>query len=562
MALVCTVLAGISVGALLSGFLWVGVALWVLAYIGVLLAVSVNDGGWLPPTLYGAFAPATVILLVASVVLLVRTSAGPVFTVTVAVAIILAGLDGHLRRLNLYTGIRVSNLPGLEPRPRNTLLGRAYLAAALLVPPVVFFAAVARILGVDPDGVGTSVTVGIVMIQAITAFGVIIDTYYRRRVSRAEYERLPEVLSEYAPRFVFYWDAPSGTAYQVGMWVPYLQRVGVPFFIMVRNPNTFEQAVSQSFGSPVILARTMQDMDRLVPETLTTAFYANNGMKNVHFVRYPQLVHIQLLHGDSDKASSYNPITAMFDRVYVAGQAGIDRYVDHDVDIPLKKFRIVGRPQVEDISGANGPIRDIARPVVLYAPTWRGNYADASYASIPVAPELFERLLERGCQILFRPHPYCYRDDEYRPIIADLHRRLEEHRAETGIEHVYGEVAESEMSVVDCFNACDVMISDVSSVVVDFLYSEKPFALISMGKTVREFEAEFPLAKASYVMEEDRSNWAGALASLLRDDPLASQRSSMREHYLGDFPRNAYADGFTKEARREVARVPGSPKNG
>ena len=56
-------------------------------------------------------------------------------------------------------------------------------------------------------------------------------------------------------------------------------------------------------------------------------------------VRFNQLTHIQLLHGDSDKASSFNPVTAMFDRIFVAGQAAIDRYAANGVLIPRGEVR-------------------------------------------------------------------------------------------------------------------------------------------------------------------------------------------------------------------------------
>src|SRR5699024_5823339 len=133
-----------------------------------------------------------------------------------------------------------------------------------------------------------------------------------------------------------------------------------------------------------------------------------------------------------------------------------------------------------------------------------------------------------------------------------LHAKLDRHADETGTRHIYGEEAEKIMSVTDCFNACDAMISDVSSVVVDFLYSEKPFGLVSMGKDAKEFVEEFPLAEVSYVLTEDRSGWAHQLDSLLRSDPMTDQRRGMRVHYLGAFPSENYAEGFVDVARRQV----------
>ena len=74
---------------------------------------------------------------------------------------------------------------------------------------------------------------------------------------------------------------------------------------------------------------------------------------------------------------------AIYDKIYAAGQAGIDRYARHGVDIARSKFEIVGRPQVEQITRARGPIGSLEDVTVLYAPTWRGPYADSRVYSLP-----------------------------------------------------------------------------------------------------------------------------------------------------------------------------------
>ena len=39
------------------------------------------------------------------------------------------------------------------------------------------------------------------------------------------------------------------------------------------------------------------------------------------------------------------------------------------------------------------------------------------------------------------------------------------------------------MIVEDCFNASDAMVADVSAVLSDYLQSEKPYAIVSVGRT-------------------------------------------------------------------------------
>ena len=104
------------------------------------------------------------------------------------------------------------------------------------------------------------------------------------------------------------------------------------------------------------------------------------------------------------------------------------------------------------------------------------------------------------------------------------------------------------------------MISDVSSVVPDFLYSGKPYGLVTMTSTVEEFEQAFPLARSAYVITKDLTTLETALDGLLVEDPKAEQRKATREYYLGPFAPKNYADAFVEAARHvvNVERKPGA----
>jgi hypothetical protein len=93
----------------------------------------------------------------------------------------------------------------------------------------------------------------------------------------------------------------------------------------------------------------------------------------------------------------------------------------------------------------------------------------------------------------------------------------------------------------------------VSSVVTDFLYSEKPFATMNMsGGSQEDFIAGFPLARVGYVINGDLANLDSELDNLLGADPLAAARRTAKNYYLGGFPAESYAEGFLAEARRYV----------
>ncbi|WP_171162208.1 hypothetical protein [Streptomyces sp. I05A-00742] len=87
-----------------------------------------------------------------------------------------------------------------------------------------------------------------------------------------------------------------------------------------------------------------------------------------------------------------------------------------------------------------------------------------------------------------------------------------------------------------CFNLADVLISDVSSVVSDYLISEKPYAVANTsGMTEEEFLANFPTVTAATILTPDGSGVAGLLASVRdpRLDRLAQARSELKVQLLG-----------------------------
>ncbi|MFG2062106.1 CDP-glycerol glycerophosphotransferase family protein [Micromonospora sp. NPDC048871] len=372
----------------------------------------------------------------------------------------------------------------------------------------------------------------------------------RVRARHASETRLTAALTAYEPAFLLHWEAPAGTAYQVGMWLPYLERLGKKFFVLVRSEANFNEVVRLT-TAPVVLRAGLTQIDDVIVPSLRAAFYVNTATKNNHLVRYTNLTHIQLNHGDSDKVPSHNPVFRMYDRNFVAGQAAIDRFAANGVSMPAEMFRIVGRPQVENVAIAAAPIASLTAPRVLYAPTWAGFYADSNYSSLLVGYDIVKALIARGCSIVFRPHPYTIRSAALTQESERIKALLAEDARTSGRKHLFGAQAESKMSVVDCFNASDAMVSDVSSVVADYLYSEKPFAMVAVSAPADRFTDAFPLARAAYVIDAHTGRVSGldlVLDDLLGSDPLAATRHDLKKYYLGDIPAEGYAQHFLDEA--------------
>ncbi|PFG37613.1 CDP-glycerol:poly(glycerophosphate) glycerophosphotransferase [Flavimobilis soli] len=360
--------------------------------------------------------------------------------------------------------------------------------------------------------------------------------------------RIPAMLAALGPRFVLHWEGPVGTGYQVHTWLPYLDRVGVPYVIVLRNAQNFRDVAGAT--APVIVLPALAHLDKLLVPALTTAVYVNTATSNQHLVRYAHLRHVQLNHGDSDKIPSHNPAFRLYDRNFVAGQAAVDRFANAGITVQDDFFRIVGRPQVEDVAEARAD-REGRRPVVLYAPTWLGFHADSHYSSLRHGVSIVQQLLDADCDVVFRPHPYARNDRNLARAVDDVVALLAADTARSGREHRTGDAVES-CPISECFNMSDAMVADVSSVIGEYLFSGKPYAITDMSADDGAAEV-FPAAEGGYLVKPAQDGAVRhALEVMLGEDPHRARREELRVYYLGDLPREGYADTFVAALRAEL----------
>ncbi|KUL56523.1 MULTISPECIES: hypothetical protein [unclassified Streptomyces] len=91
-------------------------------------------------------------------------------------------------------------------------------------------------------------------------------------------------------------------------------------------------------------------------------------------------------------------------------------------------------------------------------------------------------------------------------------------------------------AIFSCFNQADLLISDVSSVVSDWLSSEKPYAVANTaGMSEAEFRASFPTASAGTILTPEADGVAALLKSVRSPelDNRAEDRAELKEHLLG-----------------------------
>ncbi|MEV4085439.1 CDP-glycerol glycerophosphotransferase family protein, partial [Nonomuraea fuscirosea] len=372
--------------------------------------------------------------------------------------------------------------------------------------------------------------------------------YVRRALPLTDRANVLRVVGEqverYAPEIILYFSGATAAAYQARMWLPTLERIDRRAIVVLRERGMAAHLEGTSL--PMVCIPSSADLMsfRALAGARLCLYVANVG-RNVHMLRIPTLRSAFLNHGDSDKEASFNPFSRVYDEVWVAGPAGRDRYRRAKVGVRDENIHEVGRPQLEGIS-TEGP--GLPYRTVLYAPTWEGWNDDLFHTSlITMGPRLVRALLDHRppLRVIYKPHPLTGHRDKsatraHRKIVAMIEAAELAKSKARHPSHGAGEEAQRirhlivdgpEPHLYDCFNECDLLISDISSVVADFLASEKPYAVTNVaGLPEAAFHERYPSAEAGVLLGEDLSNLAEFLDG---DDTLAGARVKLRSQLFG-----------------------------
>jgi CDP-glycerol glycerophosphotransferase (TagB/SpsB family) len=248
--------------------------------------------------------------------------------------------------------------------------------------------------------------------------------------------------------------------------------------------------------------------------------------RNFQLLRYPELAHVFIGHGDSDKGVSASNQLKAYDRSFVAGQAAIDRIVGELMWFDRQRLVVVGRPQLRPPS----PRPPGLPRTVLYAPTWEGGQPSVAYSSVLTHGEALVRsLVAAGLRVVYRPHP---RTGANRRDVAAADAALRRVFAEPDLV-ASGSVVDVHGPLTDAFTAADLLVTDVSSVAVEWLPTGRP-VVVTEPAAPGAVVGPSPLLDAVPRLTAAEAGRAGELAvRCLDDDRAAADRAALVEHYLG-----------------------------
>ena len=326
------------------------------------------------------------------------------------------------RRLPVVTrNVDLSELRIPDPPPRLLTVNHSWKMLFLDVPAVIG----GLVADLADDFAWSLAGMSLAVAAAIAACAGIAP-YARRSRHLGDKARVLRVVNDrirdYAPQVVLYFSGARDAVYQANMWLDILARLDRPTMIIMRE-RCLVPLLGRT-GLPVVcIDGTVDLMNFSVPSARVALYPANTG-KNLHMIRNRGVAHVFIGHGDSDKAASSNPFARVYNQVWVAGQAGRDRYLRAGVGVRDDDIVEVGRPQLADLSqageGTAGPLR-----TVLYAPTWEGwDAGDLTQTSlILMGPQIVRALLDDAPQlrVLYKPHPLTGTRD---PRAAKAHKKI------------------------------------------------------------------------------------------------------------------------------------------
>ncbi len=511
---------------------------------------------------------------------MVAGSAATELTVSFVVISLLATLMIRVirsRQLQLDTRRRLTALGALEAGKERLSEAKSVARKRDLAElPVQIAVAVAAFLVSLPTASGMANWAAIVL--ASLAFAAVVAYVFSliQRIRRVRPALLSgqhdsEVLSEflaYDPEVICYFNGHRGSMYAVNVWLRTFEAASKRVALVFRHRDV--RSVGTEHLPGIVVTRDAL-CEKVVAPSTRIALYPTNGTLNIHMQRDPRLGHVFIGHGDSDKAGSASPATRSYDRIWVSGAAGRERYQTADLDIPDDQFDIVGRPPLSAAVRAaeearlvpeegESPLERLQAALaeadaegappftILYAPTWEGYFDKSDYSSVAnIAVPLIESLLEKypGVRIIYKPHPMGGRRlGRIRSASGAIRRML---AADENAFHP-STGSHSRVSLYQWFDLADLLITDISSVLSDFMVWDRPYVVTNPRQLpIGELHQKFPTTKAAYVIDGvDPAVDVLLIDNALTHDPLADRRHDAREHFLGD-PNRDPLDMFNEQ---------------
>jgi len=346
-------------------------------------------------------------------------------------------------------------------------------------------------------------------------------------------------------------------AYQLTQWLATLEHhpADLSFGLVVRNLDVYHQLVKLT-KLPVAYLPTFSELMKFyLISPIKAVMYVNNGMGNFQSLTVAELAHIHVNHGESDKVCMVSNRVKAYDRVFVAGEAAVRRHRAALSEFDEKVLVRVGRPQLDENPAASIP--ESTRRTILYAPTWTGEVEENNYTSMEfMGPKIVEAILTQpDVRLVYKPHPQIANDEnsQIRKNHKKIIRLIQQANAkDSGAGHELREAGD----ILAIFPRVDLLISDISSIALDFLYlrTEAPIILTDRRNDIEQLHIDSPLSVATQVLtQENIANATSIIGQVLETDDFFKGRKVLRDFYFDNVRAGESAPRFFNALKQVIA---------
>ncbi len=336
----------------------------------------------------------------------------------------------------------------------------------------------------------------------------------------------------------------------LNFWMPYFDCVYDYTIILVRNLELYHWVMDNYPKFSIVYAKNGTDVDSFFSNLhyCRNVYYSSNTGNTLHTLKFNELKHIFLGHGDSDKSASAHKYFRAYDEIWVAGQAHIDRFKNAGFPIEQMQFVKVGRPSLRKILEI-GEQHWSKRMLInfLYLPTWEGVYEEGNYSSVEISDQILYLLssLFPNSNINVKFHPVTgSRDDRFKDIGQFL-------KSEFNQNEKVLDVWDKEVSVDTLISRSNIFICDISAVVSECLAANSPlFVYIPKDKDINILKSDMEYHDYAYTFSSiEELSLLIERVVLNNDDFLQDSRLKAIEYILS---RNATVSCVFENELRDV----------
>lgn len=347
---------------------------------------------------------------------------------------------------------------------------------------------------------------------------------------------------------VVYFAGDMKNIYQLQQWIKPFETLNKveALLIVARNIEAYDW-IQANTKFQLSYAKTMTSLLKLYEDNhFKCILYVNNACTNFQSLSNNSALHVHINHGESEKTSTFSNRAKAYDFIFIVADAAYDKYANNLINMDMKKFIKIGRPQIDFIQSAEIPTTK--KKIILYAPTWEGTHLSMDYTSLPSYGVDFVKkiIAHKDYFLIYRPHPNTGSRDR---LTQQADQKIREMIALSDSSKVM-----DKQDINSIFEIIDLAIFDNSAVTVDFLAFDKPMLITDFFFRQEGQAAGKPkITKACQLVDD--SNKDDILALIHENqiqDPKATQRQAIKKYFLGNNPRGKSTQMFIEKVQEII----------